>query len=149
MTNTIMNGISAALAAQYPDYEIYGDADVVQDLTEPCFFINLVNLSRTAGLSDRYRLQAEFDVAYFPETAGSYTEMHRVGYALYDVLEYITLENGALLRGDGMTHEIADGTLHFHVTFGLFLERERDAVYMETVDAVVEPMRKTEKGETT
>lgn len=132
----IMDGISMALDEAFESaYPIHADKDVIQELEEPCFFIAVLNPSQAPKLMGRYYRTHPFDVLYFPETEGNNKEMHLIAVRLMEVLEYITLANGDLIRGTGMNYEIIDSVLHFRVNYNLFLRAEPDDITaMETLE---------------
>lgn len=132
----IMDGISTALDAAFEGaYPIHADKDVIQELDEPCFFIAVLNPSQVPKLTGRYYRTNPFDVLYFPEETGDNKDTHLKAMQLMEVLEYITLANGDLLRGTGMNYEITDGVLHFRVNYNLFLRVEPDDITeMETLE---------------
>lgn len=131
----IMDGISVALYEEYgDDYEIHADKDVVQELNEPCFFIVVLNPSQAPELTGRYYREHPFDVHYFPKAEGDNKEMHLVAMTLMDILEYIKLANGDLLRGTGMNYEVIDGVLHFRVNYNAFLKVKDVTEAMETLE---------------
>ena len=135
MVNEILTGISVKLNQVFGEgYEIYGDSDVVQGLTEPCFFIAILQPSQSKLIGQRYFRQHPFDVQYFPKDSGNNVELHDEASELYDDLEYITLLNGDLVHGTSMEYEIVDGVLHFKVNYNMFLRKEADLDPMETID---------------
>lgn len=134
MVDVLMDGISIALNRAFGDgYQVYGDEDIRQGLEEPCFFIAAISLARTPKLGKRALAENSFDVHYFPDKKGSNKEMHAVGDQLFDVLEYITLANGDLLRGARMRYQVTEGVLHFFVHYNLFLAKVRQEDSMEGV----------------
>ncbi len=134
MVGEILTGISIKLNQVFEGCEIYGDSDVVQGLTEPCFFIAVLNPSQTKLIGQRYFREHPFDVQYFPEEAGDNAELHDVASELFEALEYITLLNGDLVHGTSMEYEVIDGVLHFRVNYNMFLKKELVQDEMETID---------------
>lgn len=134
MVGDILTGISIKLNQVFEGCEIYGDSDVVQGLTEPCFFIAVLNPSQTKLIGQRYFREHPFDVQYFPEEAGDNAELHDVASELFEALEYITLLNGDLVHGTSMAYEIVDRILHFRVNYNMFLKKELEQSEMETID---------------
>jgi len=132
--NDIINGISVALNAEFPDLQIYID-EIEQGMQTPCFLIvNLLN-RETQKLDNRYLREHSFDVHYFPESITKPTrEAATVGTKLFDVLEYITV-NGALVRGTDRRHELVNDVLHFFVDYDVYIHKLKDpAPYMETLE---------------
>ena len=139
MVSKIINGIAGELHTVFGEKcRIYRD-DVEQGLQEPCFFIVPLSPARRQILGRRYRQDNPFDIHYFPsQTEQRQSEMDMVADRLFETLEYITLEDGALLRGTGMRYEIIDNVLHFFVDFNCHLFRQEEKENMETLESRVQ-----------
>lgn len=123
MVNNIINAISIKLNQVFGDgYRIY-DESVKQGLKEPCFFVLALNPSQSTLIGNRYFRQHPFDIHYFPLVTDSKRELQDMGSKLFEVLEYITLEDGDLLRGQEMRYETVDGVLHFFVDYNLVVKK--------------------------
>jgi hypothetical protein len=122
LTNAIIDGLTARLAAKFPDAEIYAGEDVLQALRPPCFFVLSLGGSREnfqsfpSGGSLGLWLRP-FDVHYWPESEGSYAEIQGVADTLYSELDTLELLDGDFVRGTQMRHEVVDGVLHFFINF--------------------------------
>lgn len=136
MVLDVMNGISVKLYEEFEGlYPIYGDADVLQDLNEPCFFVALLAPEQLPFPSGRYYRRQPFMVHFFPEKEEDRAGLMEMGDRLFGALEYITLANGDILRGTGMGYEIQDGKLFFRVSYNMFLRYEPEEIDdMETLD---------------
>lgn len=139
MVSKIISGIAGKLNAAFGEnYRIYRN-DVEQGLQEPCFFIVPLSPTRQQVLGRRYRQDNPFDIHYFPsQSEQMQSEMDRTADQLFETLEYITLEDGDLLRGTGMRYEIIDNVLHFFVDFNLYLFRQEEKENMETLESRVQ-----------
>ena len=134
MVDKIIKAISKTLNQVFgDDFEIYFSKDVQQGLTEPCFFIALVGLSRIRRIGVRYQMFDSFVVQYFPKIQRGNIEMIGVGEQLLDALEVIQLSDGDLVQGTTMNYSIQDGVLHFFVDYNLFLKKEVAMDEMETL----------------
>lgn len=121
MVNDIINGISIKLNSVYGDgYKIH-TSKVSQGLKTPCFFIKLLTVINTPFIGKRKLREYSFDVHYFPMDEADNEEMLTVGDRLMEVLEYITLLNGDIIRGFDSDYEIMDGVLHFQITYKMML----------------------------
>ena len=126
MVNNIKDAISIRLKQLFGnDYEICSKK-VEQGLKVPCFFINVLSQSRRQIIGNRYYLEVSCDVHYFPSVEDDNDELDEVGSILFDDLEYITMVNGDQLRGTKMSYEKFEGVLHFYVTYGMFVQKERE-----------------------
>lgn len=123
MINNLINGISIKLNQVFGDgVRIYSE-DVKQGLTEPCFFIAVLNPSNDQMIGSRSFRQHPFDIHYFPEVLNNNNELQGMASNLYDALEYVTLENGDMVRGSKMNHEVVDGVLHFFINFNIYVRK--------------------------
>lgn len=140
MLKNIMDGISVKLDSVYNEisntYAIYGDTDVIQNLAEPCFFIAVLQPSQKPYIMGRYFRSYPFDVHFFPAEDYDNAAMQEMADGLFAVLEYIVLPNGDLVRGTEMSYNIADGVLHFFVSYNVFLRSTEEIGNMETLDII-------------
>lgn len=114
----IMDGIRRKLGETFPGVKIYGDSEIEQGLVPPVFFLSVLSPTRAPGLGPRYRARYPFTVCYSPAAEGANAELLDVGERLMEALEYITVE-GNLVRGVSLSYELADGVLHFFVSYNL------------------------------
>jgi len=123
MINNLIDGISIKLNQVFGDgVRIYSE-DVKQGLTEPCFFIAVLNPSNDQLIGSRSFRQYPFDIHYFPSVQGSNLELQTMASNLYEALETITLIDGDMVRGTRMNHEVVDDVLHFFVNFNMFIRK--------------------------
>lgn len=116
-------GVISALDAQCPTTPIYGE-EIRQGFQEPCFFVKLLQGEHSQVLGRRYARTHSFDIHYFTGTNG---DLHAMAEQLYGCLETIQAA-GSTCRGQGMSHEIVDGVLHFLVSYDFHVLRERPEV---------------------
>lgn len=129
-TNIILDGITLALRAAYPDAHIDANA-VKQGLRPPAFIAQLVSAEVEAYPGQRYKRLPRFDVLYFPEKGRE--ECYSVADNLCTVLELIDLPGGDKLRGTDMSFEVTDDVLHFLVSYNHFVYKQIDEVKMGTL----------------
>ena len=123
----IINGISKKIYGFYEGlYDIYVE-DVEQGLEVPCFMINLISSNIRMILKPRYMFESVFDVIYFGE---GYKDCMDRGSELYDILEYITINDKDLIRGTKMNMDIIKNILHFRVNYNLILQNKPDIIDM-------------------
>lgn len=123
----IINGISQKIYSFYEGlYDIYVE-DVEQGLEVPCFMINLISSNIRMILKPRYMFESVFDVIYFGE---GYKDCMDRGSELYDILEYITINDKDLIRGTKMNMYIIKNILHFRVRYNLILQNKPDIIDM-------------------
>ncbi len=123
----IINGISQKIYGFYEGlYDIYVE-DVEQGLEVPCFMINLISSNIRMILKPRLYKRQVFDVIYFGE---GYKDCMDRGSELYDILEYITINDKDLIRGTKMNMDIIKNILHFRVRYNLILQNKPDIINM-------------------
>ena len=123
----IIIGISKKIYGFYEGlYDIYVE-EVEQGLQMPCFMINLISSDIRMILKPRYIFESVFDVIYFGD---GYKDCMDRGSELYDILEYITINDKDLIRGTRMNMDIIKNILHFRVNYNLILQNKPDIIDM-------------------
>lgn len=127
-TEKILDGITLALRAAYPECQIESDT-IEQGLTPPAFLVLLVDVAQVKQIGERWKRLPRFDILYFPKKGRE--ECYAAADNLCTVLELITLPGGDLLRGTEISFEVTDGVLHFMVSYNHFVRREtEEPIYM-------------------
>lgn len=127
-TEKILDGITLALRASYPECQIESDT-IEQGLTPPAFLVLLVDVEQVKQIGERWKRLPRFDILYFPKKGRE--ECYAAADNLCTVLELITLPGGDLLRGTEISFEVTDGVLHFMVSYNHFIRRESgEQIYM-------------------
>lgn len=134
MIQSIVDGISEKLNSVFGDgYKIYTES-VKQGLTEPCFFIRLVNPVNRRELDRRFFRENLFVIQYFPKSRDEpKAECYQMQDALYLALEYITVV-GDLQRGVKMRGELVDGVLNFFVNYNMYVILTEEKTPMEELE---------------
>ena len=102
-----------------------------------CFFIDLLNPSEKQIYGDRYFRRYLFDVQFFPTNEKKSRQIREVLDKLHNVLEYITLENGDLIRGYNRKAEEQNGILHYFTSYNLFVNKVKEKeARMETLSRI-------------
>lgn len=128
MIDSIIEGISTALNAEFGDrYKIYVN-ELKQGLKEPCFFISCIRHTSRRFFNRRYFREHSFCIQYFPENRNrEKEECGGVTDRLFLCLEYITV-TGDLMMGTKMRSEFVDGVLNFFVNYDLFMKINPDEI---------------------
>lgn len=125
--NTLITSISLKIN------EIFGDShkiyvqNVEQGMEKPCFFINFLDGEENSqgGIEIKSYLDIlHFDITGFAENDNRRT-LNDMADKLY-YLEYITLEDGVLLRADKLKPKIQDNVLHFFIDYKIFINKNRE-----------------------
>ena len=115
----IINGISKKIYGFYEGlYDIY-----VEEVEQG----NLISSDIRMILKPRYIFESVFDVIYFGD---GYKDCLDKGSELFDILEYITINNKDLIRGTKMNMDIIKNILHFRVNYNLILQNKPDIIDM-------------------
>ena len=125
MLNEIVNAISLSLSESFDGTDVHVN-ELEQGFEEPCFFIDLLNPSEKQIVGNRYLRSYLFDITYFPKNK-SQTEIFDVLDKMHDVLEYIKLEDGTLVRGLNRDTMEEDNVLHYFVTYEMFIYKVIDS----------------------
>ncbi len=138
MINEIISGMTNGIYQEFgSNYKIYTE-NIEQGLSEPCFFIAVIEAEQVRIIGNRYMLTAVLDVHYFPSTKAKNKEMQDVASRLYKGLERITFLDGDMVNGFELKSEIVDDVLHFFVTYKLtvkYLEAAEEQMAEVTVTA--------------
>lgn len=147
MVRNILDGITKAIYNRFgDDYDIYVNAEE-QGVNEPCFFVYLVNSSEDEKIMGRYLQKNLFNIIYFPKNeeltrsdTGYYEpniECYEVLNILNQILRYVELEEGDVIRGTNISGEVSDNRLTFFVNYDLYVNRNSLGDLMEecTVNA--------------
>lgn len=134
MINDILNALSLKLKEKL-DCTVYIDY-VPQKLKLPCVFITTISNEERIIIYPRYKATTVFDIAYNVD-ANNIENMRNI----YDVIEkinnitdFLTLENGDILRGKDRENSIVDKVAHCNVTFDYFIYKETEKEeYMENL----------------
>ncbi|MBR2743464.1 MAG: hypothetical protein IKD89_07730 [Clostridia bacterium] len=114
-TNRILDGISLAIRAAYPDAHIASE-EIKQGIMLPAFVITLSSSEQKCAPCGRIKMRADFEVRYFPE-GGDRQSCHDAADVLYGALRRIRLASGDGLWGTRMSFNVCDGVLHFFVSY--------------------------------
>lgn len=134
MINSIIDGISISLNAEFgDDYNIYTES-IEQGLKEPCFSILCVNPTNELFRGKRYFRKNLFCIQYFPSSNDEkYAECMEVLERMFDCLEIINVVDDPQ-RGTKMHGEVVDGVLNFFVNYDMFVYKVEDTTEMESLD---------------
>lgn len=138
MLNDILDAVTRRLDALFGEgYEIYTD-EVKQGLKEPCLFVQFLEPSEKQVIGQRYYCQTDVCIQYFPGNAKKIMwELNQVSDILMDGMEHITLADGSLLRGTGMSArpDMEQQVLSFFVSYNLFVLKIKEQE--ETMEDIV------------
>lgn len=139
MLNDILTGVNAKLKELFgEDTVIYTDA-VEQGLKEPCFFVGFLEPSEKTVIGRRYFRNTGMYIQYLPGSPAQINrELYQVSDILMDGMETITLRNGDILRGTGVSSKVSEGVLNFFVNYNLFvIKPAEESPDMEAIEAEV------------
>lgn len=133
----ILQGVSTALNAAFgEEYTIYqNDGD--PELRKPCFLIGVLKPEISPMLGNREIRRYPLEIQYVPSDSGNRVEMLAAAEKMVEALRLLTLPNGDLLRGTGISYEVVDKVLHFFVNYNLPVIRAAEKTAMETLETEV------------
>ncbi|MCD9026046.1 phage tail terminator family protein [Cohnella silvisoli] len=121
--NDVLNGVTRALAEQFPNMPRYCE-EIKQELNAPCFFVKLFPIAQGRGIHRRYVRYYTFDIHYFPDPDKEENEdAHDIVEQLYDNMEYLYV-GASLCRCSRMRHEIVNGVMHFFFSIDMQLIKQ-------------------------
>ncbi len=111
---------------------------VGQGTNGPCFFVCLQESTEKNMVGLRHFRKTEVLIRYLPqETPQTLREMNQAAEILMDGMEYITLTDGSLLRGTGLSAKTDPETraLTFRVSYNMFvIKAGQEETTMETIE---------------
>ncbi len=120
MYNSILDGAAARLEEHFPGITIYTEAPE-QDVVRPCFLVRTTGGAIKNFIGRRLLCSVTVDVQYLAEAEGTARDINRTADSLLKEMEYITLEDGSVLRGTNMRQEFAERRLDFYVSYSQFI----------------------------
>lgn len=125
MLNQIIDGVKARLQANFGEEAAVCSEENQQEFPKPCFLISLHSAAQKALPGNRYHREYSLDIQYFPgEGQAQNREMNQAAENLFNVLEYVPVEDGRI-RGTNMSCEKSAGGLQFSVNYDLYVRKER------------------------
>ena len=113
MTQAIFDGISLALARDFPEYAIYGDEKIAQGLETPAFFMGLGECRTRPLPCGLLEIQQTVNVMFFPGNKGDYSELWTIGPRALRLMRAIRLPDElGQVRGSTLSCAVVDGLMH-------------------------------------
>lgn len=131
MTNEVIDGIVAALTAEFDSVPVYTE-EVEQGIVEPSFSVRCIDDKFSLFRGYRYFRESLFEILYFPPVEGRKANCNGIVERLFLCLETITAGND-LLRGTKMDSHFEDGVIIFTLHYDYFVIRLINEDTMETI----------------
>lgn len=127
MVNNVISAVSNALYNEFgSNHTIYAD-NVEQNLTRPCFYINVIRPAVLPGTIGRDKRSIPLVIQYFPDALGMRTVWYDVAERLFQCLKYPSYD-GVIFRGTDLKYDVSEDKINFYVKYEFFTEtRETDA----------------------
>ncbi|MBQ7525308.1 MAG: hypothetical protein IJT09_02650 [Abditibacteriota bacterium] len=129
----VIDGITEALYGDFPQVPIYADAKVVQSVSPPCFFIELLTDTDEELIKGTGARTYDFLVSYISGDREELASLYEVGDKLFDTLLLINVPGGKLRAENGMNFDIGDGAAHFRVGYKPYLTFTDNTPKMRTL----------------
>lgn len=140
--NSIINAITRKINEIFgEDYNIEV-GNVKQGFETPCFFVKCLNGDDKNYRGKRYQKNLNFNIIGFSKN-DIVTELYDMSDKLYN-LEYITLDNGDLLRCINRTHRIEDNTLQFFFDIKCFIYKKSITITEQNMEDVTVKIKEQE-----
>lgn len=130
MVNKIQDGISKALKAAFPQWDVYGDERVRQGLSTPSFFVRLGECATKPQPGGITQLEQHVEVAYIPPDGDDLGAMWQVGPKVLPLLETLALPDGSFVRGTSLNCYTNDGLLYIHALYRVRMQETQNAPKM-------------------
>jgi len=128
--NSILDGVSLALKAAFPDASIHG-GHVKQSLAPGDLNVVMPGASHDRLVGERYARSPQLDVIYYPKEGP--VECYAMAQELTLVLGSITTPEGDVVHSKSCKWEITDDVLHVLVQYDHHVRIPAEPVYMETL----------------
>jgi len=127
MTKHIRDSITNRIYERFGnDYNIEIESKE-QGFTTPCFFVQMLETQEIAKPMNRYLLINPVKIVYFPKSEYEpLDECYGVQSDLKDILHYITLADGSVLRGTDIRTTIEGKQLHAFVNYDFYATKDGD-----------------------
>lgn len=112
--------------------KVYTD-EIKTNMETPSFLIQLVDYSNIRYPSNRFKQELPIQIIYFPDTRRNKPvnfEIYEVISNLSYLMEIIELEDGTLVRGMDMEHNVENNVLHFYVNYSAMVREENETPLM-------------------
>lgn len=121
----VIDAVSAAIKAEYPEYSILGSYQIRQGIEDNCFCIERLRTDHKPQLSRATRRSIQLEILWFPsEDNIMANEVESVELTLYTALRTVTAQDRTFHAAE-MSAETVDDVLHFFVTYNT-LDREQE-----------------------
>ena len=134
MTKQIRKGITNRIYDKFgDDYNIEIESKE-QGFEKPCFFVQMLESQEIARPMNRYLLINPVKIVYFPKSEYEpMDECYGVQSDLKNILHFITLEDGTILRGTDIRTKVDEGQLHAFVNYDFYATKDGDTSELMSV----------------
>lgn len=126
MYNEIMEGVLKRLRELFPEARI-GTIPFGEGIAEPYFEVGFLETSEKTVNGQRYFRSVSVYVKYYcQDSEQKLKDRNLVLEVLMDKLEYITLEDGSLIRGSSRKGKYEEAALNFLVDYQVHILKARE-----------------------
>lgn len=117
MVNSLLNAVTTQLGKTFGTGYRYYVENVQQNLTPPCFTIDMLLPMQRARSPVLYDRTMPLVIHYFSDSkTTAKSECYSMAERILEVIEYLPYQ-GAMLRGEDMSWQIVDDVLQVFVTY--------------------------------
>lgn len=126
----ILHGITRAINAEWPDYEIHTNK-LKQDVVEPCFFVQPIYNNQKHYPCGRINYDTNFLIQILCEQMST-SDKIKMGNRLHEILDVIDLGNGEKLRGRNKNFNVYEYCVNFSVDYiGFITEPNETEMFID------------------
>ena len=142
MVNSILNAVTKQLGTTFGDSNHYYVEDVKQDLTKPCFTVDMLIPLQRAKSAVLYDRTMPMVIHWFGDSKETIKkDCYSMGERVVECLEYLPFM-GTLLRGEDISWQIVDEVLQVFVTYK-FTTTTSSKIAEDDMDSFVETVAHT------
>lgn len=128
MVNSILDAVTQQLGNTFGTGYHYYVENVEQNLTKPCFTIDLLLPTQRSKSPVLYERVMPFVIHYFSDDKTNIkNNSYSMGEQIIECLEYLPFKN-TLLRGEDISWQVNDGVLQIFITYKFITSKVVDEI---------------------
>lgn len=128
MNSEIVRFAADSLATEFGgDIPIYAE-EVKQGVKKPCFFINTESVKEVPYMGERFLCKSRLLITFYPaDSLDKHSQCEQTASRLFNCLKFVETDDRPIM-GSGMSCEIKEGVLYFHVNYNMFMYRAKPQI---------------------
>ena len=142
MVNSLLNAVTTQLGKTFGTAYRYYVEDVEQNLTRPCFTIDMLLPMQRSMSPVLYERTMPLVIHYFSDSnTTTKSECYSMAERILEAVEYLPYQN-TMLRGEDISWQIVDGVLQVFITYS-FISRMSKATE-DNMEDILENVTRTQ-----